>query len=593
MYFHIIVSFYLDFVSPYYYIANMAHIHKKMKKGRPYYYIRETARVDGKPRVVNQVYLGSPQKIMEMATRGGGLPDKIQVQEFGALWLANLVEQEIGIAGLINKIVAPEKDEAGPSVGDYFLYAIYNRMIDACSKRAMPNWYKNTAIQSIRPVKVDDLTSQLFWKKWDRVSKKQIQQIAKEYLGRVTEIEKSSSDCFMFDTTNYYTFMSGKTESELAQRGKNKEGRHWLRQIGVALLVSRDKRIPLYYKEYEGNRHDSKVFLQVIQDIFGAMEGGDSDKGKMTVVFDKGMNAEGNIAALDAQEQINFITTYSTYYGEDLIHVGLEQFKPVDTEKNRQLIKKDKYDDQLVAWRTEGEYWGRLRTVVVTYNPLTATKQRYNFEKKLLRLQDQLFDFQAKVNGQAIHWRKKSTVIKRYEDLCSELHIPSDLYTVEVTDYGNKLRMNFRKNHYRIGRHIDRFGKNIIITDIRDWTTDEIVKASLDRWTVEDGFRQSKDDDLVAMMPIRHWTDSKIRCHIFTCVAALALLRIIEIRLRRAGIHITAKSAMRRMHHLHSCLTWLPGKRKAIRILEEPDEDQADILRAFGWKIAGGVLQKT
>ena len=144
----------------------------------------------------------------------------------------------------------------------------------------------------------------------------------------------------MFDTTNYYTFMSGNTESELAQRGKNKEGRHWLRQIGVALLVSRDKRIPLYYKEYEGNRHDSKVFLQVIQDIFAAMKGDASDKARMTVVFDKGMNAEDNIAALDAQEQINFITTYSTYYSEDLIHVGLDRFKPVATEKNARLIEK-------------------------------------------------------------------------------------------------------------------------------------------------------------------------------------------------------------------------------------------------------------
>ena len=230
--------------------------------------------------------------------------------------------------------------------------------------------------------------------------------------------------------------------------------------------------------------------------------------------------------------------------------------------------------------------------MVVTYNPLTATKQPYNFEKKLLRLQDQLFEFQSKVNRQAAHWRNKSAIIKRYKDLCTELHIPADLYHVEVTDHGNKLRMNFRKNHYRIKRYIDRFGKNIIITDISDWTTDEIVKASLDRWMVEDSFRQSKDDDLVAMMPIRHWTDSKIRCHIFTCVAALALLRIIEIRLRRAGLNITAKSAMQQMHHLHSCLTWLPGKRKATRILEEPDDTQAEVLKAFGWKIISGVLQE-
>ena len=592
MCFQNITFFFVDFVRPYYYIMDMAHIHKKMKKGRPYYYIRETARVDGKPKVVNQVYLGSLEKIMKMATEGGGLPNKIQVQEFGALWLANLVEQEVGLAELINKIIPPEKKETGPSVGEYFLYAIYNRMIESCSKRALPSWYKNTAIQSIRPVKVDSLNSQMFWKKWDRVSEEQIQQIAKDFLGSVADIEKSSSDCFMFDTTNYYTFMSGHTQSELAQRGKNKEGRHWLRQIGVALLVSRDKRLPLYYKEYEGNRHDSKVFLQVVQDVFAAMKGVDSNKGNLTVVFDKGMNAEDNIAALDSEKHINFITTYSTYYSEDLIHVGLDQFKPVDTEKNAQLIKNDRPDDQLVAWKTKGEYWGRPRTVVVTYNPLTATKQRYNFEKKLLRLQDELFNFQSKVNRQAVHWRNKSVVIKRYKDLCSELHISSDLYTVEVTDIGKSLRMNFRKNHYRIGRYIDRFGKNIIITDIKDWTTDEIVKASLDRWMVEDGFRQSKDDDLVTMMPIRHWTDSKIRCHIFTCVAALTLLRIIEIRLRRAGLHITAKSAMKQMHHLHSCLTWLPGKRKAVRILEEPNDRQADILKAFGWKGAGGVLQE-
>ncbi len=58
--------------------------------------------------------------------------------------------------------------------------------------------------------------------------------------------------------------------------------------------------------------------------------------------------------------------------------------------------------------------------------------------------------------------------------------------------------MKFRKNHYRIGRYINRFGKNILITDITDWTTDEIVQASLDRWAVEDGFRLTKDEAQVA-----------------------------------------------------------------------------------------------
>ena len=50
----------------------MAHLHKKMKKGRPYYYIREIARVDGKPTVVSQVYLGSLERMLALANGGSG-----------------------------------------------------------------------------------------------------------------------------------------------------------------------------------------------------------------------------------------------------------------------------------------------------------------------------------------------------------------------------------------------------------------------------------------------------------------------------------------------------------------------------------------
>ena len=583
--------FLLAYVRPYWYVLDMAHIHKKMKKGRPYYYVREIARVDGKPKVINQVYLGSPDRILEMAQGGNKMPRKIQAQSFGALWLANLVEKEINLAGLIDGVVAQKKDDA-PSVGEYFLYAVYNRMIQACSKRAMPGWYKPTAIQHIRPVQIDELNSQMYWFKWDQVGKQQLEKITKNFLQRISELEPSSSDCFMFDTTNYYTFMASDTESELSQRGKSKEGRNWLRQVGIALLVSRDKRIPLYYREYEGNRHDSKVFLQVMEDMFMAMRKSAGADTSLTVVFDKGMNSEENIGAIDAREDINFITTYSPYFAEHLIHVNLDKFTVVDTNKNRKLTREGKEDDRLLAWRTQGEYWGRERTVVVTYNPLTATKQRYGFEKKMLHLQETLFEFQSKVNRHAPHWRKKSVVLKRYKDICSDLHIPSDLYKVELYRYESRLRMNFRKNHYRIGRYIDRFGKNILITDITAWTTDEIVQASLDRWAVEDGFRLTKDEAQIALRPLRHWTDSKIRCHIFTCIAAMALLRIIELRLRKTGVDMTAKAAMRHMNSLHSCLLWLPGKRKAVRMLEDPDEEQADIMRAFGWRIAGGVLQE-
>jgi len=570
----------------------MAHLHKKIKKGRPYYYVREIARVDGKPKVVNQVYLGTPERIMQIATEKTAIPSKLQVQEFGALWLADIIDRDINIAEIIDSIVGKSGKESGASVGEYFFYAIANRMISARPKRSLPDWYRSTAIQQIRPTDIDALTSQRFWKKWDRVDEKQLQEIASIFFRKLATLEPPASGCFMFDTTNYYTYMASNTESELAKRGKNKAGRNWLRQVGVALLVDRDNQLPLYYREYEGNRHDSKLFARIMNEVFAAMCDVTGDKRSMTIVFDKGMNSEDNFTVIDSHETIHFITTYSTYYAEELIHVDRSKFQLVDTDKNRRLRERGREDDQLTAWRTKGEYWGRERTLVVTYNPLTATKQRYNFEKKILKLQDALFEFQAKVNQQAPQWRDGKTVEARYVEACSQLHLPPDLYNVEFYKKEGRLRMNFRKNHYRIGRYIDRFGKNIIITDNMDWTTDEIVRASLDRYVVEKSFRLSKDDDMVNLMPVRHWTDSKIRCHILSCIIALSYLCLIEIRLRKAGLAMTAEKALEQMHTLHSCLVWQSGKRKPARVLEEPTETQAKILKAFDYKVRRGVLQK-
>ena len=569
----------------------MAHIHKKIKKGRPYYYVRETARVNGKPKVVNQVYLGSLERIMEMAAGIGGEIKKLQVQEYGSLLIGDLIEKEIDIAAIVDDVVGGKDKQDGPSVGDYFFYTILNRMIDAKSKRALPEWYKSTAIQHVRPVRLDALSSRHYWRAWEKVSEAHIKEIAERFFAKLVEQENVSSDCFLFDTTNYYTYMASSTESDLAKRGKNKEGKNWLRQVGLALLVSNDEQLPLYYHEYEGNRHDSKVFLDLLDDVVKAMHKRVGPQTSLTIAFDKGMNAFENITILDGYDDIHFITSYSTAYAQDLVKIKMDQFIAVDTETNKRLAANGKEADQLLAWRTTGEYWGAERTVVVTYNPRTATKQRYNFEKKLLKLQQHLFEMQSNVQANIPHWRDKAQIMKRYEELCGKLYIPKDLYKVELYKKDSKLRMNFRKNHHRLKTYIARFGKNILITDRHDWSTDDIVKLSLDRYKVEKAFRQTKDDDLVSLMPLYHWTDSKIRCHILCCVVALAYIRLIERKLSNSGVEISAKTAMETMHTLHSCLVYHPRKRNPQRLIEDPTKSQAQILKAFGLKISSGVLQ--
>jgi len=569
----------------------MAHFHIKKKKGRPYLYVREFARIDGKPKVVSQIYIGSPQRVAALAT-GSEEDIELKVEEFGALWLASQVDRDAGLAAIVDEVIPRGEREKAPTVGEYFLYCVWNRMIEAVSKNRLADWYGRTAIQQIRPVALGELTSQRYWEKWDRVSEQDLERIARSFFERIWGLEEAEADCLLFDTTNYYTFMSSATPSELARRGRNKAGRHNLRQIGLGLLVARRSRLPLYYCVYPGNLHDSKLFGKVMDEMFGMVMGLQGTKERLTVVIDKGMNSEGNYAWIDEHARMHFVTSYSTYFAEELTVVPLERFEPVEIEKNRELIEQDRVEERILAWRTTGTYWGRERAVVVTYNPATARKQQYVLEDKLETLRAELLEMRIRVRRGDPHWRDEEVVRERYLRACERLHLASDLYTLKFTRRGQYLSLSFRKDFYRLGLQHQRFGKSIIITDNRDWTTAQIVQAHLDRWQVEDRFRLSKDEELVGAQPMRHWTDSKIRCHLFTCVAALTNLRRIELRLQEAGVKMTAEEAMEQMRHLHSVLSLRKGARKPHRRLETPTKTQSEVLRAFGHRIdARGVLQ--
>jgi len=207
-------------------------------------------------------------------------------------------------------------------------------------------------------------------------------------------------------------------------------------------------------------------------------------------------------------------------------------------------------------------------------------------------VRSELLAMRARVREAAPHWRDQEKVKERYVRLCERLHIPSDLYELSFEDEDSGLRMEFRKNQYAVEKRRALFGKNMIVSDNADWTTEEIISASLDRWEVEAAFRQSKDEDLVGVQPLRHFTDPQIRCHLFCCVIALTYLRRLEKRLAEAGMKRTAKDVTEDMRYLHSVLSLTDRGRKPTRRLETPSKTQAEVLKALGCQVdRRGVLQ--
>jgi hypothetical protein len=70
-------------------------------------------------------------------------------------------------------------------------------------------------------------------------------------------------------------------------------------------------------------------------------------------------------------------------------------------------------------------------------------------------------------------------------------------------------------------------------------------------------------------------------------------LRLIEIKMLKANMKMSAATVMSDMHRLHSCLVWKSKQKVPMRLIEEPTKLQEQILKAFGHAVkTGGVLQK-
>ena len=149
------------------------------------------------------------------------------------------------------------------------------------------------------------------------------------------------------------------------------------------------------------------------------------------------------------------------------------------------------------------------------------------------------------------------------------------------------------------------FGKNILITDREDWGVEEIYDTCVTRAVLGPGLGDAKSSNggrpygsakdnrslfQKALLPLYHWTDSKIRVHLFVCVAALNYLTLLSQRLAAAGIIMTPNEAMEELRELRTAIYAKDPEGKLKRVLEEVNDQQAAILKTLGYVVEDGKV---
>src|SRR5215469_17151540 len=126
----------------------MPSLTKKIVRGRVYYYLRESQRVNGKPKIVSTIYLGSAESIRDRLL--SPQPAEVAVREFGGSVATLSMAQACDVVSTIDRHV-PERGNQGPSVGQYLLLAALNRCLAPSSKAGIAHWYSKTALPRLLP----------------------------------------------------------------------------------------------------------------------------------------------------------------------------------------------------------------------------------------------------------------------------------------------------------------------------------------------------------------------------------------------------------------------------------------------------------
>ena len=554
----------------------MASIIKKKVNNNLYYYAVTSERVDGKPRITSQVYLGKVEDIVEKVTKPPK-PEAVESREFGSIAALMEIAEELNFVELVDNIV-PKRNQ-GASVGQYLLIAALNRCSAPTSKAQMAKWYRGTILQRLMDVDPKVLTSQRFWDNMDVISEEELSQLKLAFSQRLVEVYQPRLDVLLYDATNFFTYINTTTPSKLPQRGHNKQKRNDLRQIGLALLMAREG-LPLAYEAYQGNHKDTTEFDAFITSFIDSYMSAIKGCEEITLVFDKGNNSKDNMEKIDGSP-FHFIGSLVPSYNEDLLAVPLTEYKKCSEER----LQGESY------YCTKKKAFGEERTIVCVFNPELYAGQIRGINSNIKKTKKELR--KLKKNLDERRTKKKpgrqptlKSVTKRVKKILYREYM-SRIFTYTVEDKGKWIKLDYDLDDNAFQNLKDtRLGKTILFTDRDDMTGSEVILTYRDQWRLENAFRQMKDPSWVSFKPLNHWTDQKIKVHAFYCFAALTFSSLLVRKVKNLGLNLSIPRMLENLKSMRETHIYYPKKRgkkerPKVTMLEEMTEEQEELFSAL------------
>ena len=481
----------------------------------------------------------------------------------------------LDVAGIIDDVVGARRADASGSVGTYICLATLNRIVAPCSKLAFADWWATTAGDRWIRLPASALDHRRFWTAMDTIDADMLIEIERRIgAAMVAEFGLDLSG-LVLDMTNFATYIdTANDRAPIAQRGRAKQKRTDLRLIGLGLIVTRDGGIPLCYHAYAGDRPDVTQFAGMVTELVARWGTLATDTSDVTLVYDAGQDSNTNQAHIDTSP-LHFVGSLPPSDHPNLLAVGSRRYQPVDAERYPGVI----------AFDTRGTALGADRRLIITHSPTLHAKQLRGFAQTTASVERRLSELAQRL-ARGRTRRSRDKVEADITTMCKPRWINRVITWHLSGDTPKELRLDWTLDKRAVDTLAgELFGKRILFTDRDDWSVVDVVAAYRSQSVVENDFRQIKDPHIVSFPPMHHWSEPKIRVHVFYCVFALAVARLMTRQADQTGTPMSVRELLATLAGIQETVLLYPstgGRPKARRQITEMTAQQQALYDLFG-----------
>jgi transposase len=464
--------------------------------------------------------------------QGDNEVDILETFGWGPLLVARTLFEELGLWDLFDRLLGTR---ASVPWADRAFVLIASRLIHPSSEHALAGWLETEYFcdregrrfvprwRQRGRVRVHDQQLDSWYRTLDQLLGAK-QDIESALYGRLRDLFSLKPDLVLYDITS--TYFEGSGPSELARHGYSRDGKSRNPQVIVGVVMVGGW--PIVHHVWEGNRLDHSTVQEVIKELRERFE-----FARVVFVGDRGMVTEENLKQL-LDGGHGYLVGVKRRNNAQLARWldAVDEAKWVDCPVGVSACEKSDPPRTRVQEVPSGKEG--MRVLVLDSDERRQYEQSMR-TRAMDRVREKLQKLRKRVEaGKLADAAKIGAAAERI----MQAHHGYRYYHWRV-DQG---RFSFEEDPVRLEQEKRIEGKYLIATSEAGLGALEAVRMYKDLSEVERGFRCLKD--VLEMRPIYHKSEGRVRAHIFVAALALLLTRVLERRLKDAGVELSTEQAL-------------------------------------------------